>query len=141
MDVKDAYKWIDTKNCQEYLNLPYLPVFENSVHKKYFSKLGLNLEFLEVISMYTDLFAQPDQIRAVSTLYLQQTLENLKGKVNGTYTPRMVIYSAHDTTVGMVLAALNMTNLKCIANYYLNNIVAEDTCVEKFPPFTANIIF
>ena len=91
--------------------------------------------------MYVELYSQPEQIKAVSTLYLQQTLSNLKGKVNNTYTPRIVIYSSHDTTVGMVLAALNMTNIECIADHYLNGVNNGDTCVSTYPIYTSNVIF
>ena len=91
--------------------------------------------------MYVELYSQPDQIKAVSSLYLQQTLDNLKGKVNKTYTPRIVIYSSHDTTIGMILAALNMTNLECITDHYLKDIKNEDTCVSKYPTYTSNVIF
>lgn len=53
----------------------------------------------------------------------------------------MVLYSAHDTTVAMVLSALNMTNVDCIVDHYLNGVQNDDSCVWQFPPFSANIIF
>jgi hypothetical protein len=74
-------------------------------------------------------FSQPDQIRTIVSNYIKQTLSNFHGKVLGTFSPRIVIYSGHDTTVGMVLAAMNFTNLNCITDHYLNEINNDDTCI------------
>lgn len=63
------------------------------------------------------------------------------GKIQGTYSPRIVIYSAHDTTLGMVMAALNLANIECITDHYLNGVKNDDTCIWEYPPFTANLIF
>lgn len=61
---------------------------------------------METYSTYLYYYSQPAQIRAVSTNYIKQTLENFKGKINGTFTPSIVIYSGHDTTIAMIFAAM-----------------------------------
>jgi hypothetical protein len=35
--------------------------------------------------------------------------------------PKLILYSAHDTTVGMVLATFNLTNVNCINDKFLKN--------------------
>jgi hypothetical protein len=52
------------------------------------------------------------------------------------------MYSAHDTTVGNMLAALNLTNVDCIYNAFLKNVNQNtDTCINQYPLYTANLIF
>ena len=54
-----------------------------------------------------------------------------------------VIYSAHDTTVGNMLAAMNMTNVDCIFEAFTqgNDSYNSDKCVIQYPGYTASIIF
>jgi hypothetical protein len=56
-------------------------------------------------------------------------MSNFEGKLSKKFTPRIVIYSGHDTTIGMILAALNMTNPQCIVDHYLNGVNNSDTCI------------
>lgn len=79
--------------------------------------------------MYLTLYSQTDQIRAVATDYFLQTLSNFEGKINKTYTPKMVLYSSHDTTIGMIFAAMNFVNVKCLIDHYLNGANNDDTCI------------
>lgn len=53
-----------------------------------------------------------------------------------------VVYSAHDTTVANMLAAMNLTNAACIYEAYLKgDNYNEDICISKYPGYTASIIF
>lgn len=53
-----------------------------------------------------------------------------------------VVYSAHDTTVGNMLAALNMTNVACIYEaYQKGDNYNDDKCIAKYPGYTASLIF
>ena len=99
-----------------------------------------NVDFIEVLSIQL-LHNQEDQIKAISSNYLLETLGNLEEKAAGNFTPRIVIYSAHDTTIWMILNALKMTNLPCIVDYYLENKTSEDTCIYLYPKYTSNVIF
>ena len=51
-----------------------------------------------------------------------------------------MLYSAHDTTLGMILAAFNMSNVNCIVDHYLKDIKNDDTCIWKYPIYSSNII-
>ena len=64
------------------------------------------------------LYNRAIQYQTTSSLLFQNTLYNIRQaiKQNG---PKLVLYSAHDTTLGMLLAALNFTNVDCINKKYL----------------------
>ena len=51
-----------------------------------------------------------------------------------------MLYSAHDTTIGMILATLNFTNVNCINEKYLQNVDNSETCITDFPRFASNFI-
>lgn len=63
--------------------------------------------------MYISLFYQPVQYKTTGTALFEAFVGNVKAAVTG-MGPRVVLYSAHDTTIGMVLAGFNLTNLECI---------------------------
>lgn len=87
------------------------------------------IDFLEVYTTYLFHYSQSYQIKAVATNYLQKTLSNLKGKISGTFTPSIVIYSGHDTTLAMIFAAMQFTNVQCVIDHYLNGVANDDTCI------------
>lgn len=41
----------------------------------------------------------------------------------------------------MVLAAMDLANIQCITDHYLNGINNDDTCVWEYPAYTANVLF
>lgn len=69
--------------------------------------------------MYKNLYSQKDQIRSVSSPYFTQTLKNMLAHVENTWAPKVIIYSAHDTTIGMILVAMGFTSADCIAEHYM----------------------
>jgi hypothetical protein len=55
---------------------------------------------------------------------------------------QMALYSAHDTTVANFMAALNLTNVDCIYQALLSGNVSDtDTCLVRYPYYTASLIF
>lgn len=70
--------------------------------------------------MYISLFYQPIQYHTVATNLFQKIVKNLKSVIAGK-GPKLILYSAHDTTVGMVLATFNLTNVNCINDKYLKD--------------------
>jgi len=92
--------------------------------------------------MYINLYANPKQISATSTGFFNETVNNIKKIISNKEATQWNIYSAHDTTVGNMLAALNLTNVECIYQAYLNNSNKNsDTCVSTYPLYTSNLIF
>jgi hypothetical protein len=49
----------------------------------------------------------------VATNIFKETITNFKKAINET-GPKLILYSAHDTTIAMMLTALNLVNIKCI---------------------------
>lgn len=52
----------------------------------------------------------------------------------------MVFYSGHDSTIAILLAALNFTSIDCISQKYLTNITTEH-CYWQYPPFASSFVF
>jgi hypothetical protein len=71
--------------------------------------------------MYISLFFQPIQYQTTATNLFETIVDNLKAAVTGT-GPKLILYSAHDTTVGMTLATFNLTNVPCINDKYLKDL-------------------
>lgn len=86
-------------------------------------------------------FSTKKQLKATATGFFNATFNNIKNAVENNNDVKLVIYSAHDTTVLNMLAALNMTNVDCVYQAFLNNQTTSETCVIKYPIFTSNIIF
>jgi hypothetical protein len=66
-----------------------------------------------MLDIFINLFYTENQIRTTSYGFFKATL----GNINRALTIKdvqWVIYSAHDSTVNNILAALNMTNVDCI---------------------------
>lgn len=59
----------DTATCLKYLNLKYLPIFDDPAYSKTF-------DFIETYSMY-QLYSKDFQIKAVATNFVKRTLSNL----------------------------------------------------------------
>jgi len=54
--------------------------------------------------------------------------------------PRMVLYSAHDTTILSFGTALNFTNIGCLMEYFYEGKSNKDVCITDYPPFSTNYI-
>jgi hypothetical protein len=54
--------------------------------------------------------------------------------------PKMIFYSGHDSTIAILLAALNFTTLPCLYDHYMLN-KTEGKCYWKYPPFASSFVF
>jgi hypothetical protein len=103
---------------------------------------NLIIEYIQTLELYSNLYSNQQQIRATATGFLNETVKNMIQIMKNQSTVQWNLYSAHDTTVGNILAALNMTNLECIYKAFLDGKTSNtDTCVTMYPHFTANLIF
>lgn len=59
------------------------------------------------------LYYQPIQYHVTASGLFENTVNNIKKAINST-GPKLVLYSAHDTTVALMLATFNLTNVECI---------------------------
>ena len=69
--------------------------------------------------MYIGLYSNQKQIRATATGFFNQSVRNIKKIISNKEEVQWNTYSAHDTTVGNMLAALNLTNVDCIYSAFL----------------------
>ena len=73
----------------------------------------MNIDFVMLSSTLFKLFYSEDQIKTSNSQLLQVMLYNMKQSIIGK-GPKMVIYSAHDTTILSLGAALNFLNISCL---------------------------
>lgn len=71
--------------------------------------------------MYISLFFQPIQYQTTGTNLFENIVNNIKLAIAGN-GPKLILYSAHDTTVGLMLATFNLTNVNCINDKYFRNL-------------------
>jgi hypothetical protein len=86
------------------------------------------------------MFHLPKQYLTASSHLFENTMNNINKSIDGT-GPKLVLYSAHDTTMAMTLATLNLTNVECINQYYLDGIDNSDTCLWDYPAFASTLIY
>jgi hypothetical protein len=55
--------------------------------------------------------------------------------------PRVVLFSAHDTTLMSLWAALKWISIECLMKYFYEGVDNADTCIQKNPAFASNVIF
>lgn len=93
------------------------------------------------LDLYINLFYNPLQIRTTSSNFFKHTLHNMDRAAKNKDV-QWIIYSAHDTTVANMLAGMNMTNVACIYEAYLNGSnVNKNTCVSQYPGYSSSLIF
>lgn len=125
-----------TFECDRY-NGRYVPDFS--------SELRENATFLTSLS-WNFLYDQPELLRAMNTPFLNQLLAYTNPVVQGNNTNglKWVMFSAHDTNVHLVSAALNFTSIDCLLNQRFPdrfpNVDTYYNC-ETYPRFTASLIF
>ena len=85
---------------------PYLDIFEDQRYSR-------ALEYIYTLDLYINLFYTDMQRKTTASGFFKNTIANIK-RAKELRDVQWVIYSAHDTTVGNMLAAMNMTNVDCI---------------------------
>jgi hypothetical protein len=73
-----------------------------------------NTAYIRTLDMYITLYSNQRQIKATATGFMNETVNNIKKAIQSKDGVQWNIYSAHDTTVGNVLAALNFANYECV---------------------------
>ena len=68
-----------------------------------------------------------------NTLYRMRQARDKKG-------PKLVLFSAHDTTILSLLAAFNMANIPCIMEMFFSGTNNSDACISDYPQFATNLI-
>lgn len=123
----------------QYMGEPTLKIFADPKYEKILSNFILIEGYMKEVSMYISLFYQPIQYYTTATALFENMVNNFKQAIAGT-GPKLVLYSAHDTTLGMTLATFNLTNVACINDKYIRDMANEETCVSDYPRFASNFI-
>ena len=97
------------------------------------------LEFIMLTSALITTFYTQEQIKVSNTQLLQNTLYRMREARAGR-GPKLVLFSAHDTTIISVLAAFNMISIPCLMDNFFNSKQNQDTCVTGYPQFATNIV-
>ena len=67
--------------------------------------------------------------------------QRIKGEVEKKEEqPKMVLFSAHDTTILTFGAALNFLNMDCLIDYFYNGANNSETCINQYPDFATNYV-
>ena len=131
---ESAGRYYDNFECALYLGRPTLPVFKDPKYEE-------PLKYIYILGLYINLFYTDIQRRTTASGFFNQTIQNIN-RAKNLKDVQWVIYSAHDTTVGNMLAAMNMTNVECIFEaFQRGKNYNADTCVSEYPGYTASIIF
>lgn len=51
------------------------------------------------------------------------------------------VYSAHDTTIQLILSGLNLTSSECLYQAWNKIEITNKNCIYDYPTFASNIIF
>lgn len=90
-----------------------------------YSKLPVILreyvDFVQMTSTIFTFFHSDEQIKISNTRFLQTIVYNMKQAIIGK-GPKMILFSAHDTTLMSLWAAFNLTNIACLTEYYLDGV-------------------
>jgi hypothetical protein len=86
-------------------------------------------------SFYTDI-----QLKTSNTQLLQNTIYRMKEAKAGN-GPKLVLFSAHDTTVLSITSALKLVDIPCVMDRFFNGANNSDTCISEYPQFATNVIF
>jgi hypothetical protein len=54
--------------------------------------------------------------------------------------PKLVLFSAHDTTVLSLALAFKLISIECLIDAYFNGVDNSKTCINNFPQFATNLI-
>ena len=91
--------------------------------------------------MYINLFFTELQINTTVSGFLNSTRLNMVNAMNSAVEERLVIYSAHDTTVGNVLAGFRLVNAQCVLDQYIGKNESKlPYCAYDYPYFASNLI-
>lgn len=106
------------------------------------------LEFIYNQDLYFVLFGSEEQKRLVSTPFFEEIVntfdDRLEADKKNSTSFKWKMFSAHDTTVGMISTGLNITSYECIDKLLAKkssgiDVLKDDECF-LYPEYASNII-
>ncbi|CAD8200173.1 unnamed protein product [Paramecium pentaurelia] len=132
-DIIELSHWRDTFICNRYNGDPLPPNLKPHTLQQ--------LDNIANLAQSLERFQTQDQVKIQSTPYFQRLIEHFDSALNGSQYFKYFASSAHDTTLGCFLSALNLTSAQCQADIYLKKNITYNKCMTKYVEFAANLIF
>jgi len=102
--------------------------------------LWKNITFLYTMNLYYVKLGTPEQKRFQNTPFFQEILDNFDNKLKNPSTSyKFKMFSAHDLTLGFLLAGFNLTSYECHEEIFLYNETKAYHCF-GFPSFASNML-
>jgi hypothetical protein len=54
--------------------------------------------------------------------------------------PKIVLFSAHDTTILSIAMAFKLISIECLMEAYFNGVDNSRTCINSYPQFATNLV-
>lgn len=108
----EASMYFENYQCSMRLGKKYNSIFDGQYLTEYM--------FIQTFVKYTDLASSDIQINSTVTGFFNATINNMKKIIQNKQVEKLVLYSAHDLTIVMVLAGLRLGSRECALNHYKN---------------------
>ena len=136
-------------NLTEKINLKTVAsvydVFQNDIWaekplpKEFQGDLKRNMSFVYNFWYYYVSFGTERQKLTLSGALFHQIRDYFNTKLWGIQNKKWLMYSAHDTTLIMILSALDLANAKCLLNQWRK--IENETICFNLPEYASNILF
>lgn len=98
-----------------------------------------NMTYIYTMNLLYTYFGGPLQQRFIATPFLQDTLALLQAKVQNQTAHKLVMYSAHDSTLGYVYTALNLSSWQCHLQLHRSNTTEYENCF-PYPAYASSLL-
>lgn len=112
-----VYEFHDNAQCMIHMGKEVLPVFTKGNPAK------ADLDTISTIANYVAWFYGENQLRAITTGYFNETVNNFKKVTSSKEGVQWAFYSAHDTTVMAFISRMGLASAKCVYENYLNGTI------------------
>ena len=102
--------------------------------------LKRNMTFTyDFIYFYVSFGSERQQLTLTGGLF-NELRDYFRGKLSGNEKKKWLMYSAHDTTLIMLLSTLNLSNYQCILQKWRNKYLTEDSNCFPLPDYASNLL-
>lgn len=98
-----------------------------------------NITYVFTMNLFYTYYGSDIQRKVIPTPMLKEILSHLQSKVNNETLKKFVLFSGHDTTLGYLYTALNITNYECHYELWRTNNTNYVNC-EPYPAYASNLI-
>lgn len=114
-------------------------LFSNRALPNMSKSLYENITYIYNVNLFYSYYGNELQRRLISTPFIRELLSNFNDKINNKTEKKLIMYSGHDTTLGYLYTALNISNYECLNELWRTNKTNYLNCA-KYPRFASNLI-